>query len=106
MTLDLEIGPGARKVKDATTGLTETDGIVRVGAKFEWKISDTSTLTEDLTSDINSDLTVTKSVTALTAKIDTKLAMKVSLTIKNNSEVPAGTEETDTETAITLVYSF
>ena len=106
MKLDLEIGPGYRKVKDAVTGATENDGIVRLGAKYEWKISDNATFTEDLTSDVASDLTVTKSITALTAKVNSKLAMKLSLTIKNNSEVPAGTEKTDTETAITLVYSF
>ena len=45
-------------------------------------------------------------MTALTAKVNTSLALKVSLTIKNNSEVPVGTEKTDTETAVTLVYSF
>lgn len=109
MTLDVEIGPGYRKVKDRSSGLTESDGIVRLGAKYEWKISDNSTFTEDLTSDIASDLTVTKSVTALTAKVNSKLAMKISLTIKNNSDVPLTTpktEKTDTETAVTLVYSF
>lgn len=109
MTLDVEIGPGYRKVKDGTTGATDGEGIVRLGAKYKWEISDNATFTQDLTSDVASDLTVTKSVTALTAKVNSKLAMKVSLTIKNNSEVPVTTPETDktdTETAVTLVYSF
>lgn len=106
MTLDLEIGPGVRTIKETATQLTDTEGLLRVGAKFAWKISDNATLTEDLTSDIANELTVTKSVTALTANINSSLAMKVSLTIRNNSIVPAGKEKTDTETAVTLVYSF
>jgi putative salt-induced outer membrane protein len=106
MTLDLEIGPGVRKLKDSTTDMTDTSGIVRLAAKYAWQISDTSSFTEDFSSDVSSDLTVTKSVTALTAKVNTSLAMKLTLTVKNNSEVPAGTEKTDTETAVTLVYSF
>ena len=106
LTFDVEIGPGSRRVEDATTGLTETDAIVRTGAKLNWKISETATLTEDLTADFSSEFDTIKSVTALTAKVNTSLALKVSLTIKNNSEVPVGTEKTDTETAVTLVYSF
>ncbi len=106
MTLDLEVGPGVRSVKDSATQLTDTEGLIRVGAKYAWKISDNATLTEDFSSDIASDLTVTKSVTALAANINSSLAMKVSLTVKNNSVAPAGKKETDTEMSVTLVYKF
>ncbi len=106
MTLDFEIGPGVRSVKESVSQQTDTEGLVRLGAKYVWKISDNATFSEDFTSDIASNLTVTKSVTALTANINSSLAMKLTLTVKNNSEVPAGKEKTDTETAVTLVYSF
>lgn len=106
MTLDVEIGPGIRYIKDTATGVSDNEALIRLAAKYEWKVSDNSTFTEDLSSDIASDLTVTKSVTALTANINSSLAMKLTLTIKNNSLVPAGREKTDTETAVTLVYSF
>ncbi len=106
MTLDLEIGPGVRSIRETATQITDTEGLIRVGAKYVWKISDNATFTEDFTSDIASNLTVTKSVTALTANINSSLAMKISLTVRNNSVVPAGKEKTDTETAVTLVYKF
>jgi putative salt-induced outer membrane protein len=35
-----------------------------------------------------------------------ELALVLSYTIKNNSDVPAGVEETDTFTAISLEYAF
>ena len=106
MTLDLEIGPGLRVVKLDNAPDSDSEGILRLAGKFLWKVSDTATFTEDLSIDAGSDLTVSKSVTALTAKVNTSLAMKLSLTIKSNSVVPAGKEKTDSETAVTLVYSF
>jgi len=57
--------------------------------------------------DVGEDTTVTKSVTALTAQINGSLATKITYTIKNTSDVPTDDiEKTDTETAVTLVYSF
>jgi putative salt-induced outer membrane protein YdiY len=32
--------------------------------------------------------------------------MKLALTVKNQSEVPVGRKKTDTETSVTLVYTF
>lgn len=106
MTLDLEIGPGIRFIKLDNAADSDSEGVLRLAAKYLWKISDSATFTEDLSVDAGSDLTVTKSVTALTAKVNTSLAMKISLTAKNNSVVLAGRDKTDTETAVTLVYSF
>jgi putative salt-induced outer membrane protein len=106
MTLDLEVGPGVRVIKIDNAPDSDSEAILRLAAKYLWKLSDTSEFTEDLSVDAGSDLTVTKSVTALTANINSTLAMKISLTIKNNSEVPLGSKKTDTQTAVTLVYSF
>lgn len=105
LTLDLEIGPGARQSK-LVTGGREDEFTIRGAAKLAWKISDTSTFTTDLNTDVGEDTTVTKSVTALTAQINGRLATKITYTIKNTSDVPIGVEKTDTETAVTLVYSF
>lgn len=106
MTLDLEVGPGIRIIKLDGAADSDSEGVLRMAAKYKWNISPTSTFTEDFSIDAGSDLTVSKSVTALTAKVNSSLAMKISLTLRNNSEVPIGKEETDTETAVTLVYSF
>ena len=52
------------------------------------------------------ETTYTESVTALGVKINGALSLKVSYTIKDNSKVPAGLENTDTYTAIGVEYTF
>ena len=105
MILDLEIGPGARQSK-LDSGDTDNEAILRAAANFGWTISKTSKFSEALTVEAGEDVTVTKSVTSLSSQIEGNLSMKITFTYKNTSEVPVGVEETDTETAITLVYNF
>jgi putative salt-induced outer membrane protein len=105
LTLDLEIGPGARQSK-LESGGSEDELLVRGAAKLAWKISKTSKFSEDFSTEVGEDVTVTKSVTGLSAQINGSLATKITYTIKNTSDVPVGVKKTDTETAVTLVYSF
>lgn len=110
--LKLEIGPGYRTyrvelpVAPATTVDRESESLLRVAAGYKWNISKTSKFTEDLTAEFGQDQDELKSVTALTANINSSLAMKISYTIKRLDVVPVGTENTDKETAVTLVYTF
>jgi len=105
LILDLEIGPGARQSK-LDNGTTESEGIIRGAAKLEWVVSKTSQFAEALTVEAGDDATITKSVTSLSSKINGSLSMKITYTYKNTSEVPVGIDDTDTETAVTLVYNF
>lgn len=106
LTLDLEIGPGARQSK-LDSGGSDNEYTLRGAAKLAWKISDTSVFTEELSADVGEDVTIIKSVTALTAQINGSLATKITYTVKNTSDVPSSNvEKTDTETSVTLVYSF
>ncbi len=105
LTLDMEAGPGARQSK-LDSGSSDNEYTVRGAVKLAWKVSETSTFTEDLSTDVGEDATITKSVTALTAQVYGSLATKITYTIKNTSDVPVGIKKTDTETAVTLVYSF
>ncbi len=110
MKLDLEIGPGVRFSRvDASidpNAKTKGDALLRIAAKYLWKVSQTATFTEDLTSEVGGDANITKSITGLKANINSSLAMKATVTVKHTSAVPVGTKKTDTETALTLVYSF
>lgn len=105
MILDLEIGPGARQSK-LDNGDTESESMLRVAAAYDWAISKTSKFSEVFTVEMGEDVTVSKSVTSLSSQIEGNLSMKVTLTYKNTSDVPVGVENTDTETAVTLVYNF
>jgi len=87
LTLDLEIGPGARQSK-LSTGGTDDEATVRGAAKLAWKIAKTSSFTEDFTIVAGQNSTITKSVTALTAQVNGSLATKITYTIQNNSDVP------------------
>ena len=105
MKLDLEIGPGARQTKVENVS-SENEATLRVALKYKWDISKTSKFSEVLTVSGGEDITITKSVASLTSKVEGNLSMKVTYTYKQTSEVPVGTDDTDTETAITLVYTF
>ena len=105
LTLDLEIGPGARQSK-LDDGSSEDEFIIRGKGKLLWTISPSSKFSEVLKVDFGEDATVTISTSELTTKINTSLAMKVGYVYKHTSDVPPGVDKTDTETSITLVYSF
>ena len=103
LTLDLEVGPGARQSK-LDSGKTEDEMLLRGAAKLAWAVSKTSKFTEDFSTEVGEDVTVTKSVTGLSAKVNGSLSTKLTYTIKNTSDVPPGIEKTDTEMAVTLVF--
>lgn len=103
--LDMEVGVGARQT-EFTDNTTTDESVIRLGANMDWKISDTSSLTEELFVEDGDKNTVSESTTALKVKINTSLALKVSVKVKDNSEVPVGKKHTDTTTAVTLVYDF
>jgi putative salt-induced outer membrane protein len=106
MTLDFEAGPGYRRNKPDNTD-AEGELIGRLAGLFAYRFNKTATFTEELVSEIGTDGAITKSVTALTAQIVGNMAMKASLTARHNSsDLPAGVEAMDTETALTLVYTF
>ena len=106
LTLDLEAGLGSRQSKVSTTGGKENEGLVHLGGGLNWKLSGTSTFSENLSSDIGEKAAVTKSVTSLKTQIVGNLASNISYTAKYTSHVPAGFTKLDTEIAVTLVYSY
>lgn len=105
MSFKGEFGAGGRQT-EFVDGTHDNEAIARIGLDYQWQISKTSSFSEVIYVEHGSNNTYTESVTALTAKINSSLAMKVSYTIKNNSDPQPGFENTDTRTAVTLVYDF
>lgn len=102
------VGPGAAFNK-TNDGDDSSTFIIRVAADYVYQISENAKFTQTLTSDIAPDTdetTKTKSVTAISANLNSALALKASYTIDYNSQVPEGNEHADTQTALTVVYSF
>jgi putative salt-induced outer membrane protein len=110
-SLNGEIGVGARQSElvdplGLGNGETESETILTGGLYYKWALSETAEFTQDLLAESGSENTYFESKTALSAKLVGNLALVVSYTIKNNSDVPLGTEKTDTFTALSLEYSF
>lgn len=103
--LNAEIGAGARQ-SDLADGTSENETIIRGGMNYTWKISDNASFSQVLAVESGSENTYTESVSKLSAAILGNLALAASYTVKNNSDVPVGTEKTDTFTALSLEYTF
>jgi putative salt-induced outer membrane protein YdiY len=109
---EYSIGPGYTFQRDQEPNdpaeLQETNKffVVRGSAEFEWLISETAKFTQTLAVESGSENTQTTSQSALTAKISGAFSVNVAFRLVNNSSVNEGRENTDTETAVTLVYSF
>ncbi len=103
--LNGEVGAGARQA-DLRDGTNEDESILRLSGDYLWIISETAEFSQSLAIESGSFNTYTETVTKLTADIRGNLSIVFSYTIKNNSEVPAGIENTDTFTAIALEYTF
>ena len=108
MQWDVEVGPGYRfsKVEDDSTADDSEDIILRGFTKFAWDFSDTANFTQSLNVEAGDDNTISKSITALKVQIMAALSLKVSYTIKYTEDVPMGNKHSDTESAVTVVYSF
>lgn len=99
------IGPGYA-FNETDEGETINNLIVRGAIDYQYKISDSASFVQLMSTEVGSDNTKSRSESALTAKINDKLSMKVSLILNHNTEVTDDRENLDTETAVTLVYTF
>lgn len=108
MELTGEIGPGFRisKTSDPESDQEESEAILRMAAAFAWHISQTATFMEEISVEAGQHRSITRSTTSLKSRIAGSLAMKAAFSLKYTDTVPADTEKTDTETALTLVYDF
>lgn len=103
MELSLELAPGYR-ISEYKSGNNEEDAIIRAAEIFSWKISKTSTLDQFLNTEAGDSNTVTRFGVSLTSQIADALSMKLGYSIKHNSDVVSGSDKTDKETSVTLVY--
>lgn len=103
--LNLELGVGARSSEFAD-GTEEEDAIGQLGVYFEQQITGTTRFVQDLLVESGKANTLFQSDTGLEFLIVGNLNAKIGFTVKHNSEVPAGTEKTDTYTTVGLAYAF
>lgn len=103
--LDVEIGPGYYTAKRANN--EEEKGLLaRSAASFKWVLSESANFTQTLSVEYSSDNTRTVAESALSARINGAMQMKAAFLVQNDSNVPVDKKNTDTQTSLTLVYSF
>ncbi|MEJ2602401.1 MAG: DUF481 domain-containing protein [Gammaproteobacteria bacterium] len=103
--LDVEVGLGLRQL-DLRDGTSEDGTILRGFADYTFNLSENAEFGQSLLLESGSENTFWESITELKASLIGELALKASYTIRRNSDVPAGSEKTDTFTAIALEYEF
>jgi len=103
--LNVGLGVGHRSA-DLADGTSESGVIGRASLDYNWIISETSGFDQNIIIESGSDNTYIESVSALRARLMGDFALVVSYTIKQNSDVPVGTEKTDRLSAISIEYVF
>jgi len=105
LKLKVDVGPGNRWTK-LDNSISESEAIVRIAGDLVWKISATTDFEQKLSTEVGNDATISRSVSSVKSIVLGRLAMKFSYSVKHNSQVPVAASKTDTETSVTLVYSF
>lgn len=100
-----EVGAGARQ-SDLRDGTSENESIIRAATDFSRQLTETSAFNASLSVESGSDNTVSEGLVAVKARLVGDLALVASYRVRQNSDVPAGSEKTDTFTAISLEYAF
>ena len=118
MYLNAEIGPGIKRFEyqedsseldengNSLAGQSESEEIGVAKLDYNWQISDNARFTQLVAVEYGETNTKTVSESALLTKINGSLQMKFAYNITHNSDVSDDKENTDTETSLTLVYSF
>ncbi len=103
--LSVGIGMGHRQA-DLADGTSESGVIGRGNIDYKWHFSETAGFDQNVIVESGSDNTYLESVSAVRARLLGDFALVVSYTIKQNSNVPIGSEKTDRLTAISIEYAF
>ena len=104
-SLSYSVGPGY-SFAETSEGEDVSSVIFRAASDYRWKLSETATFKQIMSTEVGSENTKSRSETSLSAQINGSMSLKVSLILNHNSDVEEGTENLDTETAATLVYTF
>ncbi len=108
-SLFADIGPGYKRDEIRETGDTESSAIVQAQALYKRQLNEHVQFKQffgakyAVKSGRNSTY---KAETSITTKLIDTFQLKFSFTLDHNTEVSAGKDRTDTQTAVTLVYSF
>ena len=115
MQLSAKAGP-AYRVTEFVGGTSESRIAALLGIDFDWTITDRLKLTHDTnavaetggsaTVIVDSSNTSINLITGLNARISDRVSARLSYAVEYDSNPPAGAEQTDTLSRVTLIYDF
>lgn len=103
--LDVEIGPGYFRGQ-RETGELESGMTVRGAARLRWQVSPSAAFVQTVSVERGTSNVHSIAESALSTKINDTMQMKAAFSARNDTNVPADKKNTDTQTSLTLVYSF
>lgn len=104
-SVDVELGPGYFSGTRAT-GESENGFTVRGAAALRWQLSPSAAFSQSASVERGTSNVHSAAEAALSTKINGTMQMKAAFVARNDTNVPAGKKNTDTQTSLTLVYSF
>ena len=105
LTIALDGGPALRQTQ-FTNGLNENHAAARAALNAKWLVGSRITFNQTATYYHDNTNNSLLSLSQLTAKLNGRLSARMSFQLNNESNPPAGRENTDTVTRATLVYNF
>ena len=101
-----QIGVGYRKAELRLTGESQDGAIVRGALNFEHKLTVTTLVYDRFLVESGSDNTYVQNALGLEVKINDTFALGLDYSVRHNTDVLPGTEETDQVLTANLVYGF
>jgi len=104
-SVDVEVGPGYFHGESAT-GEQDSGMTVHGAAQLRWRVSPSAAFSQTVSVERGTTNVHTVAETALSTKINGTMQMKAAFSARSDSKVPEDKKNTDTQTSLTLVYSF
>jgi putative salt-induced outer membrane protein len=104
-SLRAEVSAGYRWA-DLADGTEEEGAALGTGARYRWNVSETTTFFQNALVQWSDDNTFIESETGLTANLYGNLHGRFTYLVRRNSDVPAGSRNSDFLTSIGLEYRF
>ena len=104
--LVLDGGLGVRHSEQRITQNRTSKTVLRGKLDWQYQITETARLLKNFRVESGPDNTLVESETAVRLKINTDLGLKLSYRLRTNSQVPQGTSDTDSLTAVSLDFLF
>lgn len=104
-SFQLEGGPGLRRARASDTGEVESSALLRGFADYQHQLTESTKFFNTLLVEASGDNTFAQNDIGIAVSINRSLALKAAFQARHNTEVPVGTERTDTLASVNIVWS-